>query len=167
MALNPVSLLRAIGATSFPSKRIPADELDKALDKWCEPPSEKDSRRQTKISATAFKNIRNLLSHYDDPIKQREWVLRPRIFTILRNIQRLDTMPDFVASKNMDDMLPFNEHELPPSLGHSRRSFVGLQPYCLTDAAELEKGDRGKHVQFSYDADLHFIQIEELGSAQP
>lgn len=164
MALNPVSILRAFVTPSFAPKRIPPDELDKALDKWCEPPLENDFRRPKILSATAFKNIRNLLSHYDDPIKQKEWALRPRIFTILRNIQRLDTMPDFVACKIMDDMLPFNEHELPPSLGHSRHAFVSLQACCLTEAVELEKGDKGKHVQFSHNGDLHFIQIAELGS---
>ena len=165
MASHTVSLFRAIVNPPLASKRVPTEEIEKALNKWCEPPPENVSSGQTKIiSATTFKNIRNLLSHYEDPIKQKEWALRPRIFTILRNIRCLDFMPDFVALRQMDDMLPFNEHELPTSLGHSKGAFLAAQAYCLTDAVELEKGDKGKHVQFSKDGDLHFIHISQLGS---
>jgi len=152
------------GVKSLLSGRsIPAEELERALDDWCQPPPRAGSNKHTIKHAKAFKNIANLLSQFEDPMKKAEWAVRPRIYTILRNIGRLDTMPDFIEHKALDDMLPFPENELPSALGDSKRDFVQIQQYCLTDAKELEKGIAGKHVQFNYNADEHFIKLKELG----
>lgn len=108
-------------------RNIPAEKLERVLDDWCQPPPKTGSNKHTIKHAKAFKNIANLLSQFEDPMKKTEWAVRPRIYTILRNIGRLDTMPDFNEHKALDDMLPFPEHELPPSLEDSRRGFVQTQ----------------------------------------
>jgi len=170
MSLNLIhSIAKSLvpGARTEP-KRLPLEDIEKALDNLCTVPSRATSEASShppRIADTSFKHITNLLKHYEDHKGLKEWHIRPRIYTVLKGIRRLDAMNTFVRAGYMDDMLPFQSaRELPDELGDSKGEFMRFQTHCLTDAKELEKGTQGAHVHFPGSADVHFIWQRHLGS---
>ncbi|MCJ1401469.1 hypothetical protein MMC11_004683 [Xylographa trunciseda] len=152
------------GRNSVPN-RLPLDDINRALASFCTlPPRDVKTQTQPRISSSSFKNIGNVLKEFEAHTGQTGWSYRPRIYTILRAIGRLDVMPYFVSMQYMDLQLPFSLHTLPQELGESRPAFIGYQEHVLTDAKELEKGIDGKHVQFSSSGDEHFFVHTYLGS---
>ena len=152
------------GKTAAPN-RLPLDDINRALASFCAlPPRDVKTQTQPRISGSNFKDIGNVLKQFEAHTGQSGWSYRPRIYTILRAIGRLDVMPYFVSMQYMDLQLPFNLQTLPHELGDSRPAFIKFQEHVLTDAKELEKGIDGKHVQFGGSGDEHFFVHTFLGS---
>lgn len=153
------------GGRSAAPNRLPLDDINKALALFCSlPPQDVKSQSQPRIPSSNFKNIGHILKDYEAHIGQAGWSHRPRIYTILRGIGRLDVMPIFVSRDCLDFHLPFTTHTLPQELGDSRPDFINFQEHVLTDAKELEKGINGKHVHFGSSGDEHFFVHSHLGS---
>ncbi|KAI9773521.1 MAG: hypothetical protein M1839_002057 [Geoglossum umbratile] len=96
---------------------------------------------------------------------KREWSLRPRTYSVLRIIKRLDAMNSFVAEGLYDISLPYSEKTLPSALKSpaARSKFLELQSLVLsTQAIEVESVG-GRHRHFSEDGDVHFRHIKTLG----
>jgi hypothetical protein len=93
------------------------------------------------------------------------WGLRPRTYTLLRLIDRLDAMVAFTSEGLFDVSLPYNERTLPDGLKapSARAKFLELQPLVLSEqATDIENGD-GRHRHFGIDGDNYFVQIRPLG----
>ncbi|RLL96550.1 hypothetical protein CFD26_105275 [Aspergillus turcosus] len=96
---------------------------------------------------------------------KESWSLRPRTYTLLRLINRLDAMNSFVNEGLYDISLPYSERMLPDGLkgASARAKFVELQRLVLSEqAAAVESGD-GRHRHFATDGDDYFTPIRPLG----
>src|SRR5947207_187641 len=129
------NLIQSIAKSLVPGpkepKRLPFEDIEKALDNWCTVPPRATSEASSsppRIADTSFKHITNLLKHYEDHKGLKGWHMRPRIYTVLKGIRRLDAMNTFVYAGYMDDMLPFkSERDLPDELGESKIEFIRFQ----------------------------------------
>lgn len=93
------------------------------------------------------------------------WSLRPRTYTLLYLIDRLDAMAAFTSEGLYDVSLPYNEKTLPDGLKapSARAKLLELQPLVLSEqAADVESGD-GRHRHFGIDGDNYFVQVKPLG----
>ncbi|KAF3930125.1 Ankyrin-3 [Dactylella cylindrospora] len=94
-----------------------------------------------------------------------DWSLRPRTYTLLHLINRLDSMDAFTSEGLFDVSLPYNERTLPAGLKASSAGakFLELQPLVLSElASDFEHSD-GRHRHFGIDGDNYFIHIGHLG----
>jgi hypothetical protein len=105
--------------------------------------------------------IRRLLRCLGKP----SWSILPRIYIVLRTINQLNVMDDFVAIGVTDIWLPFSEASLPEALKSpsARRHFLETQKIVLFKGLDLEKGSEGKHRHFKGPDELPFHIHEELG----
>ena len=147
------------------SNTSPVDDIEKALQSMCVVPGT-DSRSNLpgQISNQSFREISALLKQYESHNKALHWHYRPRIYTVLRLIDRLDVMDVFVSNNYMDSDLPFRRHLLPSELGNSKNRFLAFQDHCLTAAIDLEKGVEGRHLHFSGNGDEYFYVHRYLGT---
>lgn len=85
-----------------------------------------------------FDQVRTLLQLNGKP----EWAKRPRTYTLLFLIDRLDAMSSFVNAGLFDVQFPYQAHHLIDLLvdQESRELFIKLQPFVLNKARELEDG---------------------------
>ena len=149
------------------SKAFPLEDVCACLERLCTvPPVDKNSRQRHLIPNSNFKEITDLLKHYEAQIGEKGWAHRPRIYTVLRGIGRLDVMKVFVSKALTDFLLPFDPQNLPTELGDHVGTFVRFQAHVLTDARELELGERGRHCFSSHQEDDHFIRLGYLGAGQ-
>ena len=98
---------------------------------------------------------------------RKEWSSRPRTYAVLRMINALDLMDDFVQSDCLDIALPYSKENLPKSLlvkqrKQQRDQFLKTQRLVLTQVARIEEGTR-RHEYFAENADQHFESLNELG----
>ena len=144
---------------------LPLEDVERGLKDRCAVPA-RDPKAPDKphIPNSNFKQIRSLLQHLESHRGLIGWSARPRLYTILRIINRLDAMQTFINHQLLDYSLPFSLANIPHELGDSRRDFIRVQDLVLTDARELEKGIEGQHVRFSKSGDEHFHRVRELGS---
>lgn len=97
---------------------------------------------------------------------KRAWADRPRTYTVLRLIDRIDAMDDFVLNDFLDIQLPYTERRLPEILkGSSRHTFLEKQAVVLTGANELEL-ERGRHRHLNVDGDTFFTILSHLGAGK-
>lgn len=97
---------------------------------------------------------------------KRAWADRPRTCNVLRLIDRIDAMDDFVLNDFLDIQLPYTERRLPDILkGASRRTFLEKQAVVLTGANELEL-ERGRHRHLNVDGDTFFTILSHLGAGK-
>ncbi|KAI9879715.1 MAG: hypothetical protein M1830_007500 [Pleopsidium flavum] len=147
------------------SNTLPLDDSEKALDSWCAiPVGDGRASGKPRISNSSFKHIATILENYESRKGLAGWSYRPRIYTVLRNIDQVDAMQMFIRHGLMDFSLPFALETLPQELGESRVKFIEYQEYVLTEARELEKGIDGKHVHFAKEGGEHFYVHRLLGS---
>lgn len=142
------------------------DDIEKGLQFFCVVPGP-DARSKLPgyvIPDSSFRQISTLLKQYESYNKAFEWHYRPRIYTVLRLIGRLDVMDHFVSQHYKDSDLPIPPHLLPSELGDSKDPFLTFQHCCLTSAIDLERGVEGKHVHFGGNGDEHFYSRTYLGS---
>ena len=162
---NMTSFLASLFGKAPPPTKLPLDDIQKALASFCTVPvQDAETHRQARVTSSQMKQIQTLLKHYESHSNRTGWSQRPRIYTVLYWIDRLDVLPTFIDMDYLDIHLPFTLSNLPVALGASRHEFLKYQEKVLTDAKELEKGIDGKHVHFNGNADDLFISWKELGS---
>jgi hypothetical protein len=142
---------------------IPTEDIERALSKYCAPPSQQKGRAK-QIPPENFQNITNLLRDFELHNGLQGWSRRPRTYTILRNINRTGDMQFFIDD-HTDMSLPYTLATLPAKFSdeQARQQFLGFQDHVLTPARELEQGDNGRHVHFPGSADQHFHFVRKLG----
>ncbi|KAL8928824.1 MAG: hypothetical protein Q9208_001602 [Pyrenodesmia sp. 3 TL-2023] len=149
---------RSVSRTS-----IPVDDLEKALSQYCTPPTpDKSTGQGSNISDATFKRITDLLEHLESHQRCRGWSVRPRLYTVLRNIGHLDLFQKFIDLGFKDISFPYTVEKLPDFLQEDRLrdGFLRHQKHVLTDASQLEKG---RHA-YTKNADDLFLVVKHLGS---
>lgn len=139
------------------------DELEKALSQYCTPPTpDKVTGQPSNISDATFKRITDLLEHLESHQSCRGWSVRPRLYTVLRNIGRLDLFQRLIDLGLKDISFPYTVEKLPDFLQEDslRDGFLKHQKHVLTDASQLEKG---RHA-YTKNADDLFLVVKHLGS---
>lgn len=156
--------LKILGMLGRPSRRPPKEDIDKALAQHMQiPPKKAGSDHIPVISDASFNSIANYLGLSPDPHIAQHGKNRPRIYTILSHINRTDVFAEFVKSGFTDLMLPIPTEELPVALGRDKSKFHEIQRCCLTDAADLEKGEEGRHLVLD-SGPTHLVRLEDLGA---
>ena len=97
------------------------------------------------------------------------WVQRPRIYFLLHNVGKRESMPMFIAQGHDDSFIPYPDRQ---ALPHAERSFfdhdqaaefLKLQTVCESDVLEVEKGN-GKRCSFDNGDDLFESLKKRLGT---
>lgn len=146
------------------ARRPPNEDIDKILRMHMTIPSrEPGSDCETVISDESFISIGRTLSQHRDKYIANNGPNRPRIYTILYHIDRIDAFESFVEAGITDFKIPIPQEELPESLGAQRFAFVQKQRHCLTDASEIEKGEGGRHLHCN-SVQPYFLRMRTLGS---
>ncbi|RTE68826.1 hypothetical protein BHE90_016797 [Fusarium euwallaceae] len=130
-------------------------ELIPTLDPGLNPGSRKP------FSDSIYPRVSRLLE-----LKNKEtWSLRPRTYTVLRLINRLDAMNSFVSEGLYDISLPYSERMLPDGLkgASARAKFIDLQGLVLSEQAAAVESGEGRHRHFAIDGDNYFTPIKPLG----
>lgn len=141
---------------------IPPNDLEKALSQYCTPPArQKKTGSNGSISDSTFKHISELLAHLESQNGHQGWKSRPRTYTVLRNIRRLDLFQRFIDLNLKDIAFPYTIDKLPDLIHEDglRDEFLRHQKYVLTDASQLENG---RHAYTKDGADL-FHLVRHLG----
>ncbi|OCL02092.1 kinase-like protein, partial [Glonium stellatum] len=94
------------------------------------------------------------------------WSLRPRTYTVLRLINRLDALNGFIAEGLFDISLPYTGQTLPTVLKNpsARAKFLEHQHLVLSPQAASVESNEHPHRHFSDDGNMHFVPIKKLGS---
>jgi TolA-binding protein/tRNA A-37 threonylcarbamoyl transferase component Bud32 len=94
-----------------------------------------------------------------------QWCKVPRLYIVLRTIDCLTDIDNFIDLGCSDHWLPFTEQGLPSCLRPSKRSqFVDVQSLVMTKSMDLEKGQEGQHCHFREQEPLPFEMKGILGS---
>ena len=122
--------------------------------------SVKSGDEDLNLSDADFDRITEILCQ----AKREEWGLRPRTYVLLRMINAIDLMDDFVQSQCWDIALPYTRENLPQRLSPEQRDhFLQKQVHVLTKAARLEGGSKSRHANFASNADSHLKSLKRLG----
>jgi serine/threonine protein kinase len=140
--------------------------IPRALENLCAFPKPDAKGRRQKLPRDQFTHITHMLNRLDaaqDRVGDEKWAHRPRIYSVLVNINAMDLMEKFVRQQIMDIELPYDPHNLPGFLkDHSMCDlFLKEQECVLTDARHLENSM--EHVNFAEDASEHLTVIQRLG----
>lgn len=100
------------------------------------------------------------------------WTRAPRMYTVLRLIDRVDLVDTFLQREITDIWFPFSENTLPKLLKQPHRAqFLRTQEAVFSKALELERGSKldddrmnRRHAHFSHGEPLPFKAIAILGS---
>lgn len=93
------------------------------------------------------------------------WSKVPRTYIVLRTIDCLSLLDDFIDVGFSDHWFPVTERSLPHCLrSNARVKFVSAQDLVLTKSIGLEKGEKGKHLYFKQGEPLPFERKATLGS---
>ncbi|KAL8983160.1 MAG: hypothetical protein Q9205_002523 [Flavoplaca limonia] len=147
---------------AFRQRSIDPDDIEKALSQFCAPPAfDKKTTSQPSISDSTFQRISGLLTHLQAAHHARGWSDRPRTYTVLRNIKRLDLFQSFIELGLNDIAFPYTIEKIPELLHEDdlRRKFLKHQKYVLTTASHLEDG---QHAHTKNGDDL-FHLVRHLG----
>jgi hypothetical protein len=89
----------------------------------------------------------------------------PRIYTVLRIIDRLEFLDDFIKSNATDLSFPFSATSFPSTISVKIQSeFLRSQPLVLTKILDLEKGERGGHLHFGKGEPIPYEVKGRLGT---
>lgn len=146
----------------FRQRSIGPDDIEKALSQFCAPPAfNKKTNSQPSISDSTFKRISDLLSHLQAAHDAHGWSNRPRTYTVLHNIQRLDLFQSFINLGLNDIAFPYTIDKIPDLIHEDdlRQRFLRHQKYVLTTASHLEDG---QHAHTKNGDDL-FRMVRHLG----
>ena len=111
-------------------------------------------------SDSDISRISTLLKHMN-----LRWAKVPRTYIVLRTIDCLDHLDNFIDLGFSDHWLPVTERSLPQRLRPSlRTAFVNTQDMVLTKSMDLERGEDGQHCYFQRNDGLPFETICVLGS---
>lgn len=173
-ALRPTGLFEGVfGKRAQPSILSPAgrkDETDieELLAHLCRPAYASNSTVARSVSVERCNEISDILLKKGNKIGNEQllaWSERPRIYFVLRNIQRLDLLDYFVKAELTDFHIPFNEDTLPAFLQESdlRESFLLFQQYVLSSGAKGLDIHGGPHLSFAGNAQRFFYYKGSLG----
>ncbi|KAI9780173.1 MAG: hypothetical protein M1839_007010 [Geoglossum umbratile] len=126
-------------------------------------PLVQDGKLVTKKLPKEFEFLR--IARFLERSGKPEWSLRPRTYTVLRMINRVDVMGSFVSEGLYDISLPYSEKTLPDVFDSptARSKFLEFQSLVLaTQAADIESGE-GRHRHFVEDGNAYFQPIGQLG----
>ncbi|KAL8694794.1 MAG: hypothetical protein Q9218_000640 [Villophora microphyllina] len=94
-----------------------------------------------------------------------EWSFRPRTYALLKMINAVDLMDDFVRADCLDIAFPYKRGHLPKSLLPEQLDhFLRKQSCVMTKTVSIEGGLKAKHANFEDDADNHLEVLNKLGS---
>jgi hypothetical protein len=95
---------------------------------------------------------------------QESWSQVPRLYTVLRSIDQLTLLDEFITYGITDIMFPFNATSLPVTLNPQIRArFLEHQSVVLTKALDLEKGEQRRHIHFERGEELPYEVRGVLG----
>ncbi|PKY08618.1 hypothetical protein P168DRAFT_301286 [Aspergillus campestris IBT 28561] len=173
-SLRPMGLIQGVFGRRAPPPTPPAvglkdeSDVEELLARLCRPASATNSavfrsvsvKRCNEISDILFKKGKN-----NGDERLLAWSERPRIYFVLRNIQRLDLLDYFVKAELTDFHIPFNEDTLPVFLREDglRESFLRFQPYVLSSGAKGLDNRGEPHLSFAGDAQRYFYYKGSLG----
>jgi len=126
-----------------PISKLSQEEFERAIGQLI--PQSRDQQPQLNpFNDSLFDRIRTLLELSGKP----KWSIRPRTYTVLLMIGRLDAMDAFVNAGLLDIQFPYPEARLPAPLvdQSSRDRFMKSQLLVLTKATDI---DSGFHKHFS------------------
>ena len=113
-----------------------------------------------RLSEADFDRIAEILLQAN----REEWSYRPRTYALLKMIDAIGLMDDFVKNDCLDIALPYVRGNLPKSLSPEQRDrFLEKQRSVMTDTASIEGGLKAKHANFADSADNHLEALNELG----
>ncbi|KAI4261172.1 MAG: hypothetical protein L6R42_003623 [Xanthoria sp. 1 TBL-2021] len=148
--------------SAFRQRSIDPHDIEKALSQFCAPPAfDKKTRCQPSISDSTFKRISELLNHLQAHQHAPGWSDRPRTYTVLRNINRLDLFQQFIDLGLNDIAFPYTIEKIPDLIQEDdlKDRFLRHQRYILTTASHLEEG---RHALTKNGDDL-FRLVRHLG----
>jgi hypothetical protein len=151
-ALQEVALALSPPSSLDKTRNTPNDHLSQFF------PAGSPSRAP--FSDSDISRVSMLLKHMN-----LRWAKCPRTYIVLRTIDCLDHLDDFIDLGFSDHWLPVTERSLPQRLRPSlRTAFVNTQDMVLTKSMDLERGEDGQHCYFQRNDGLPFETICVLGS---
>jgi hypothetical protein len=133
---------------------------DEALFRRWFPTNEQQAER-TSFTENDIREIATLLERS----QKKQWSLIPRIYIVLRKIDRLEAIEGFISQGITDFWFPFTQRSLPQSLrsNSARLEFLAVQELvCNARALNLEREDAG-HGHFREPSDIPLKKIGDLG----
>ncbi|KAF2249611.1 kinase-like protein [Trematosphaeria pertusa] len=116
-------------------------------------------QQHERFSETDLRDISDVLRR----VGKGAWSRIPRVYAVLRLMDRLDAIDLFLAQSISDVYFPFSHQTLPQSLNPSvAQGFLQVQRVVLSSALDLER-ETGRHRHFASAADVPFIKVEDLG----
>ncbi|KAH7346974.1 kinase-like domain-containing protein [Pyrenochaeta sp. MPI-SDFR-AT-0127] len=96
---------------------------------------------------------------------KNNWALRPRTYAVLRMIDRLDVMDNFIEQDLRDIHFPYTERRLPVCLSEiaDRLRFIEAQDHVLTAARDVEDIESKVHRNLKNSGDEMFYFVVNLG----
>ena len=133
--------------------------VDKAMLAWFAPSTIPIASR-CPFTETDLRGISDILRRTG----RDSWSRIPRVYAILRLINQLPAIDDFLTQGLSDVWFPFSHKSLPASLKSqsARCDFLEAQRLVLSKGLDLERED-GKHRHFSNPADIPLQKIADLG----
>jgi hypothetical protein len=105
---------------------------------------------QSQFADSDFDTISHLLTQ----VGKHQWSHRPRTYTVLRKIDRLDLFDAFILEGLKDIAFPYEDSRLPNALSPTAKAkFLQAQDLVLTKATDLEKSNsRHRHLGSRFDS---------------
>ena len=127
---------------------------------WFPVSKEETSNPRKHFSESELRGISDILRRTG----KESWSRIPRIYSVLRTINQLQTIEVFLSQGISDVWFPFTHKTLPEGLKSPsmRYEFLEAQRLVLCKALDLER-ETGKHRNFSQTSELPFIKVGDLG----
>lgn len=127
---------------------------------WFPVSKEETSNPRKHFSESELRGISDILRRTG----KESWSRIPRIYSVLRTINQLQTIEVFLSQGISDVWFPFTHKTLPEGLKSPsmRYEFLEAQRLVLCKALDLER-ETGKHMNFSQTSELPFIKVGDLG----
>ncbi|KAK1145088.1 hypothetical protein N8T08_004519 [Aspergillus melleus] len=159
---------RAPSSNQPPAVRKDEAGIEDLLDRLCRPVSGTNPSASGSVGINRCNEISDILLNKGKVTGDERllaWSERPRIYIVLRNIQRLDLLDCFVKAELTDFHIPFNEDTLPSFLHESnlRESFLHFQEYVLSSGAKGLDSHGGPHLSLAGNAQRYFYYKGTLG----
>jgi hypothetical protein len=104
------------------------------------------------------------LSTYLENTGQSSWSTVPRLYTVLRLLNQLDTLETFIEQGITDIWFPFTQTSLPSTLSPTiKASFIEHQRVVLSKSLLFETSSQRKHAHFASGEPLPFQVVAKLG----
>ncbi|KAI9035688.1 uncharacterized protein KD926_003132 [Aspergillus affinis] len=159
---------RAPSSNPPPGVRKDEADIEDLLDRLCRPVSATSPSASSSVGINRCNEISDILLNKGKVTGDERllaWSERPRIYIVLRNIQRLDLLDSFVKAELTDFHIPFNEDTLPAFLYENeiRESFLHFQSYVLSSGAKGLDDHGGPHLSLAGNAQRYFYYKGTLG----